>query len=331
MHLIEIYIHEVTRRLPEQARDDIALELRSTIEDMLPDDPDEEEVKAVLAKLGNPAILASEYRDQPMHLIGPRYFDLYVTLLKMIIPIAITISLIAITAEYLLSFSGDTSVAAIVTTIISKGIGSILEVGIQVFFWLTVVFAIIERTDKGKDGQPFTIKWTKWTPDDLKDIQPIHKKKAITNFDVFGSLMWIAIWATVYFNAEHLIGVYKGGEDALNFVAPVFNQYVLQEYWLIILVVIGLEVALAIYKLIKKQWTRGLALCNTALELIVTMAFAVILMNPNVLNQEFITYMSDLFNITTYQFEAGLVGGGIALLILIAALNIFEGFRKARI
>lgn len=41
MKLIEIYIHEVTRRLPEQNREDIALELRSTIEDMLPDDYDE--------------------------------------------------------------------------------------------------------------------------------------------------------------------------------------------------------------------------------------------------------------------------------------------------
>lgn len=331
MNLIEIYIHEVTRRLPEQGRDDIALELRSTIEDMLPDDPDEEEVKAVLAKLGNPAMLASEYRDQPMYLIGPRYFDLYVTLLKMIIPIAVTVSLIAMTAEYLIGYSGDKSVTAIITTIISKGIGSILEVGIQVFFWLTVTFAIIERTDKGKGSQPYTIKMTKWTPDDLKDVHPIHKKKAITNFEVFASLMWIAIWATLYFNAEHLMGIHIAGEGTINFSAPAFNQDVLLEYWPIILVMIGLEVALTIYKLIKKQWTRGLALCNTALELIVTMVFAVILLNPNVLNQEFITYMSDLLTLSADQFESGVVGGGIALLIIIAALTIFEGFRKARI
>jgi hypothetical protein len=77
MKLIEIYIQEVTRRLPEKSREDIALELRSTIEDMLPDDYKEEDVKSVLEKLGNPATLASGYRDQPMHLIGPRYFDVY--------------------------------------------------------------------------------------------------------------------------------------------------------------------------------------------------------------------------------------------------------------
>lgn len=179
MKLIEIYIHEVTRRLPEQTREDIALELRSTIEDMLPNDPDEQEVKAVLAKLGNPAVLASEYRDQLMHLIGPRYYELYLTLLKMIIPIAVVVSLIAMTAEYLIGYSGDQSVAGIVTTVISKGIASILEVGIQVFFWITIVFAIIERTDNGKEKHPFTTKMSKWTPDDLKDITPIHKKKRL--------------------------------------------------------------------------------------------------------------------------------------------------------
>lgn len=105
----------------------------------------------------------------------------------------------------------------------------------------------------------------------------------------------------------------------------------LLDYWPIILIVIGLEVALTIYKLIKRQWTRGLALCNTALELIVLIVFAVILMNPNVLNQEFINYMSNLLTTTANQFETGLVGGGIACLILVAVLNIYEGYRKSRL
>lgn len=84
MNLIEIYIYEVTRRLPEKNREDIALELQSTIEDMLPVDYSEKDVKMVLEKLGSPVTLASGYGDRPMHLIGPRYFNVYVTLLKMI-------------------------------------------------------------------------------------------------------------------------------------------------------------------------------------------------------------------------------------------------------
>lgn len=62
--LIEIYIQEVTRRLPQKIRTDIALELRSTIEDILPDNYREEDIKAVLNQLGNPVVLANGYKEQ---------------------------------------------------------------------------------------------------------------------------------------------------------------------------------------------------------------------------------------------------------------------------
>src|SRR3954454_11494729 len=118
MNLIEVYIQQVTRRLPEKSREDIGLELRSTIEDMLPDDYTEDEVKSVLEQLGNPALLASGYRDQPMHLIGPRYFDIYSTLLEMILPIAGVISLISMIAAYFFSYSGEEAILNVVLTLI---------------------------------------------------------------------------------------------------------------------------------------------------------------------------------------------------------------------
>ncbi|AIM17007.1 hypothetical protein G4Z05_03515 [Bacillus thermocopriae] len=110
MNLIDIYIQEVTRRLPEKSRADIALELKSTIEDMLPDDYNEEDIKEALSKLGNPAALAAGYRDQPMHLIGPRYFDVYISLLKMILPIAAAVSLISLAAEFIFNFNRDEAI-----------------------------------------------------------------------------------------------------------------------------------------------------------------------------------------------------------------------------
>lgn len=330
MNLIEIYIQEVTRRLPEKNREDIALELRSTIEDMLPDDYSEEDVKAVLEKLGNPAALASGYRDQPMHLIGPRYFDVYISLLKMILPIAAVIALISMIAEYFIGYSGEEAIVNVVLTIMGEGIWNIIAVGIQVFFWLTLVFAIIERTDKGKDQQPLSASLKKWTPDDLKSITYIPKKKAITKFEVFGSLMWTAIWATLYFYANHLIGIYEGGGDRLD-VIPALNQEVLFRYWPFVLVVIALDITLALYKLIKGQWTKKMAIFNTAIELFATIVFIVLLSNPNLLHQEFITYMSELFTTTAKQFETWIISGVMIMFIIFAAINIIDGFRKARI
>ncbi|MEK3808096.1 hypothetical protein MHB63_16380 [Bacillus sp. FSL H8-0547] len=331
MNVIEVYIDEVTRRLPEKNRQDIALELRSTIEDMLPDDYTKDDAHAVLEKLGNPAALASGYLDQPMHLIGPRYFDVYVSLLKMILPIAAAISLITVIAEYVIGFPRGESIIDAVLAITGFGIWKMIEVSIHTFFWLTLVFVIIERTDKGKDQQPLSASLKKWTPDDLKNIPYIPKKKAITKLEVFGYLMWTAIWAALYFHANHLLGIYKGGEAGLKFLIPAFNQEILLQYWPIVLVIIALEIALSLYKLIKGQWTKRMAIFTAALELIGTVVFLVILSNPKVMTQEFITYMSNLFNTTAVQFQTWLVGSAIIIYILSAAFNVLNGFRKARI
>lgn len=332
MNLIDIYVQEVTRRLPEKNRKDIALELRSTIEDMLPDDYNEEDVKTALKKLGSPAKLASGYLDRPMHLIGPRYFDVYVTLLKMIIPIAAVISLIAIIPEYFLGQQDEETIINMVLDIVGFGIWRIIEVSIQTFFWLTIVFAIIERTDKSKDDQPLTASLKKWTPDDLNNITYIPKKKAISKFEVFGGLLWTAIWATLYFKADQLLGVYEGGKDGLEFVIPALNQDVLLQFWPIVLVVIVTEIALAIYKLIKGQWTKALAISNTAVELIGAIVFIVIFLYPNIMNPGFITYMTeDLFTMNPDHFNSRMIIGVIIILLVSAAINIYDGFRKARI
>ncbi|MFD5259870.1 hypothetical protein ACFWJC_03315 [Bacillus wiedmannii] len=331
MNLIDIYVEEVAKRLPEKNREDIILELRSTIEDMLPDEYNEEDVKSVLEKLGSPVSLANGYLDRPMHLIGPRYFDVYTTLLKMIIPIAAVIALIAMVAENFVGYDGEQAVLNVILNLIGKGIGGIIEVGLHVFFWLTLVFAVIERTDKEKDPQPLTTSLKKWTPDDLKNISYIPKKKAISKFEVFGGLMWTAIWATLYFYANHLVGVYHGTESGLTFVAPTFNQDVLLQYWPIVVIVIVFEIGISLYKLVQGQWTKKLALGNAILQIVGTIVFIVIVVNPHLFNEGFITYVANVFTTSPEEFKKWLIGGGIIIYIISAALNIFDGFRKARI
>lgn len=330
MNLIEIYIQEVIRRLPEKNREDIALELRSTIEDMLPDGYVEEDVKETLEKLGSPVALANGYLDRPMHLIGPRYYDVYVTLLKMIFPIAAVIALITTIAQSLIG-SGSVAMINVILDVIGTGVWVLIEVAIQVFFWLTLVFAILERVDNGKDNQPLTMSLKKWSPDDLKHIAYISKKKAISKFEVFGSLLWTAIWATLYFYAHHFIGIYEGKGDHLDFVTPSFNQEVLLQYWPIVVLMIGLEIALALYKLVQGQWTKRTATFNTFLQFIATIVFVVIFINPNLLSQDFLKYMADLFMISKNQFESWIIGGGIFFFIVGAAISAYDGIRKGRL
>ena len=328
MNYVEVYIQEVTRRLPEKSREDIAMELRSTIEDSLPDNYSEVDVKRVLGNLGSPAALASGYRDRPMYLIGPRYYDVYVTLLKMILPIAFVISFISVIAQYIIGLQGNETILNEVIDLVGVGIARVLDVGMQTFFWLTIVFAVMERTDKGKDGKPMSTSLKKWTPDDLKSVPLIPVKKAITGWEVFWTFFWIASWATFYFYADHLIGIYRGGSGELDFVTPAFQQDVLLSYWPLIVLMIGLEVAFALYKLIQGRWTGNMAKFNIVIQVIATIVLIVILTNPNIFNENFLSFMADAFSVTPAQFGTGLTSGAILIFISGAAYNIYDGFRK---
>ncbi|WP_049119153.1 hypothetical protein, partial [Bacillus cereus] len=219
----------------------------------------------------------------------------------------------------------------VILQLIGKGIGEIFEVGLHVFFWLTLVFVILERTDKDKGIEPLTTSLKKWTPDDLKNISYIPKKKAISKFEVFAGLMWTAVWATLYFYANHLVGVYNGTANGLKFVSPTFNQDVLLQYWPIVIIMIVFEICISLYKLVQGQWTQRLAIGNAILQIAGTIVFIVIVVNPHVFNAGFITYLANAFTISPEGFKTWLIGGGIFFYTLSAAINIFDGFRKASI
>ena len=326
MELIELYIQEVTRRLPEKNREDIGLELQSTIADMLPENHTEQDVKAVLLKLGDPVTLASGYRDRPMHLIGPRYYDVYISLLKMILPIAAVISLIALIGDNPFRDTENTVVDAILK-IIGKGIAGIISTSIQVFFWLTLSFAIVERLDPSKDQSPLTKDSKPWTPENLKDIPNISKIKAVPMIEVFASLLGLSVFAALYFNAENLLGVYEKRNGSLIFVTPSFNQDVLNSYWMLVSCVFIIGVLLAIYKLFLRQWTLKLAIFHAIYQLLSTLTFIIIISNPNLLNPEFIAYQKTLFSID--DWKTSIYWGLIIITSFFAAYDSYQGFRKA--
>jgi hypothetical protein len=330
MNLIELYIQEVVRRLPEGKREDIGLELRSTIEDMLPDDYGEKDVKEVLAKLGSPARLAANYMDRPMHLIGPRYFDVYVHLIKLILPIAAVIAFLANAAVEIMSRSTGESALDIILAVFGTGIWGMLSAGIQTLFWLTLVFAVIERTDKGNSQEPVTDSLKEWTPDDLKNIPQISREKRILKHEPVVTLIMTVIFTALYFNADKIIGLYEQGGDGLDFRVPVFQHDVLLSYWPIVLAAVVLELVLIFFKWVKGQWTKGLAMLTLALQAISLAAFILIFRNSSVWNKDFTGYMDRLFD-ASLRLEHWVLWGGIVSIVVFGAIEVYQAFRKARI
>jgi hypothetical protein len=326
MKLVELYIQEVMRRLPEKNREDIALELTSTIEDMLPDDYTEEDVREVLTSLGNPAVLASNYQDRPMHLIGPRYYDLYMTLLKIILPISAAVTFIVLAVSSVLSYSGESSPIEIFLSIAGNGVVEVIGTAMQVFFWLTLTFAIIERTVSTDSQLPITMKGKEWTPEDLKDIPYIPKEKRISKLEIFGGLIWTVIWSTCYFKASSIVGLYEKSDSERTFT-PFFDGDVLIGYWPLVVFLIGLELLLLLRKWKAGVWTRKLAIVNAVYQFIPVLAFMFVFRNVEVLNTGFIDRVQELFD-ASFNFQWLYLTISVGLLVT-AVINSYDGFKKA--
>lgn len=326
MKLVELYIQEVMRRLPEKNREDIALELKSTIEDMLPDDYTEDDVREVLMSLGDPAVLASNYRDKPMHLIGPRYYDLYITLLKLVVPIAAAITFLVVTVSSVLNYSGDSNPVEIFLSIAGNGVVEAISAVMQVFFWLTVTFAVIERTVTPESQQPLTMKGKEWSPDDLKDVPYIPKEKRISKLEIFGGLIWTVIWSTCYFKASDLLGLYEKIDGGRVFT-PLFEQDILHGYWPLIVILIGLEMILLLRKWRAGVWTKRLAVENAVYQFIPVAVFLFIFRNMDVMDPTFIERIQVLFN-NSFNFQWFYLTGAVGLLVA-AVINSYDGLKKA--
>lgn len=335
MKLIEAYIYEVTRRLPEKMRDDIALELRSTIEDMLADNYSEIEVKNVLSKLGNPVELAASYRDTPRYLIGPQVYDAYISTIKLIAPWAILITLLVHIVESIVLFTGEEALLTGIIKTVSITFVNIISVLLQVLFWITIAFVIMERTDRLKGNISMFNITDEWTPDDLKNTTIIPKEKNIPTRDIAFSLFGAVLLAILYFNADHFAGIYQSDDTGkLTFTAPFFNQETLLSYWPIIIFLISLEIVFCLYKLKVRKWTIPLAIINTFVHLLSTIVFIVIISNPNLIHDAFIPQMADAIQThtsTVATFIDRIIWISIAIIIVTNIIDIFSSFRKAKI
>lgn len=335
MDLIEVYIQEVTRRLPEIMREDIAMELRSNIEDMLPDDYSKEDVKQELEKLGNPSVLAAQYKDRPMHLIGPKFYDSYITIMKLVLPIVAIVVFAIFVIENIVSNMGTgISLPMIIVTLFGEAIWVLLGAAIQVFFWVTIVFVILERTIEPSVHVPLTLSGKKWTPHDLENIPNIPLKKAIGKGEVFFSFFWTVIWAVLYFNATNLIGIYQTSEAVgLKMSMPIFDEKTLMSYWGIVVVLIILEILRTVYKAIVRQWTYKLAISNAVVHLVSFVVLIIIASNAHLFNPDFAPYMADLIDsplgvvdTTTHR----IIWIVVTSVIVTGLIDIYTGFRKAK-
>lgn len=146
MELIQYYVSEVGRHLPEKMREDIEKETRSMIEDTLEDESktqgkpvDEEMVVAVLKRLGPPDKMAASYLP-PRFLIGPDLYPAFIQTMKIVLTVVAILALVG--AGISMGFSAR--LPADVAKVLGEVVQQLLDSVFRAAGIVVLIFAIIQ-------------------------------------------------------------------------------------------------------------------------------------------------------------------------------------------
>jgi len=145
--LIERYVREVTRRLPQKQRDDVGRELRSSLLDALEDRfgprPTWTQAAILLRETGPPVKVADSYRAAGQYLIGPGWFPVFSRVLR----IVLTIFLLVLVGGFAVTIflrPGSADVAGTLAGLL----GGAVQGGLIAAAVVVTIFHLLERSEK---------------------------------------------------------------------------------------------------------------------------------------------------------------------------------------
>ena len=313
-NMIERYIYDVARRLPEDIREDVKSELRSNIEDMLSENPDDAEIERLLLDMGSPAKLAVKYNPRPRYLISPEIFEDYFTVLKIV---AVTLGvLLAGLAIFKIIFGdiGDQSIIATVMSIITSFISAALDGIIYAFFFVTIAFFCVEAFARKKDVSTWSLKELPEIPANVKIVIKRGNTIAEAVFSIFFTTLFLA--GTL--RQPPFIAWYEAGMPTV----PLFSQEVVQQFLPLYLILIALTLFLMFFKLVKGRWSAGIAAAQSVFSIFNTVISITFITRPNVFTQEFIARFAEKVNVMA-ETMSGYIRTGIIVLIVLMILGTF--------
>ena len=300
-----------------QNKADVERELRSSIADAIDDrvgagEDVEGAERAVLQGLGDPARMSAEMTGRPMYLIGPDIFPAYRALLGLLLAIVPAIvGVVAAVAEFMSSTN--------VGEIILAGVGAALNVAVHLGFWVTLIFALVERFDTAKQATgELRAATSSWNVDDLPPLETGRISIGDTVGESFGNIA--AIVGLLVLQAFTWTDSQTGEVNPLlePSVSPVLIPYLVA----IMASLIGFRVVLYLVG----RWTISLAAANAVLNLAFAIPVVYLALNGLLINPAF------AHSIGWPELASGngwvmLITAAIA--ILVTAWEVFDGFRQA--
>ncbi|WP_433306806.1 permease prefix domain 1-containing protein [Actinoplanes sp. CA-030573] len=264
-NLVDRYVHTALRRVPEQQRADIDRELRASIEDAVDarveaGESREAAVEGTLTELGDPDRLADSYADRPQYLIGPELYPawrrLSVLLLSAVLPVVVAVVVV-------IQLFDDPAIGKV----IAAAVTSALTVGVQMMFWTTLIFFVVERAGRG------TISLR--SPWSLKDL-PRYEPDGLPTHEMAAGLVWPALLI-----AALILQQFTFSE------VPVLDPANWTFWWPYLIVVLILQGVYEVWVWRLGTWNRTVTVVNTVLQLLFTVPLIYLLATGHFFNPEF--------------------------------------------
>ncbi|HYF83669.1 MAG TPA: hypothetical protein VEB00_11655 [Clostridia bacterium] len=315
MDIIGRYIYAVTKELPGKQREDIEKELRTLIEDILEqyeeNEPYEAKVEKALLSLGDPKILAENYRGSKQYLIGPQNYENYINLLKIVLGAVFLGVSVAVGIGSI--FAGQQSAAAIFTDYLATLFSGLL----QGSAWVTIIFAIAERKGVNvMDGKSVKADWS------IAELPVVPEKKAVISpAESIAAILFSTIFITIIYFAPQIFAVYIPGNTVGPTVIPIFDITVISGYRWLFAAVFILSICKEVLKLVSGRWTLKVSLLYSALSVVATVLVLIVFSNPSIWNPNF---SAELLKHLDFSFGfiniLGQTNTGMILIILAASI-----------
>jgi hypothetical protein len=277
MNLIDRYVAEVGRHLPEKDRADIEAEIRSMIEDTLEErghqasSGDDKAIVETLEGLGDPKLLASKYAPPRRYLIGPDWYEVYVKTLQRVLftalPIVAVVFFMLTLTRDPLDFIGAAG----------EAFGAAFNVGLQILFWVTLVFVFLERSEEVPEK---AVRESRaWT---VAQLPARPHKRQIPVFESLiniATLLFVMIWIALPLMLERFQGN----------TPPPFLHPNLWNFWLpTFFVLMLLSLVHEVFQLKIGSWTPALTVTHVILSIVSIGYIAALVTTQEVINPAFL-------------------------------------------
>lgn len=316
MELQERYIAAGLKHIPPAEKDGVEKAMRRIIAERLQErgDASEETEREVLRGLGSPRILAEKQLKEPPHLIGPELYGTYFLIVKIVMIVAVTGTLIGNTIDFIVN--GET-----ILRYIAQSFAAAIGVAIGAFGWVTLVFAIMEKTAKQKI---LTEIQEDWSLADLPEKEA--PQKPFSRVGVIIGIIFTVLFIILVNQYTHLVGFYYTMDGSREMI-QMLNQEVFRSYLPYINGMLVLQLLFSASKLVFRKWTYPVATANLILNVLSFVLLWFILQDAAILNPELVAKIAEA---TDGQRVLNTAFNSIkAVFLFIFLLDSFEGFHDA--